>query len=37
VGVSGTPAVILENGMMLPGYQEPDALIGILEQMKAAG
>ncbi|MBA6230807.1 MULTISPECIES: bifunctional protein-disulfide isomerase/oxidoreductase DsbC [unclassified Colwellia] len=37
VGVSGTPAVILENGMMLPGYQEPDALIGILEQMKVAG
>jgi thiol:disulfide interchange protein DsbC len=37
VGVSGTPAVILENGMMLPGYQEPNALIGILEQMKAAG
>jgi thiol:disulfide interchange protein DsbC len=37
VGVSGTPAVILENGMMLPGYQEPNALINILEQVKAAG
>jgi thiol:disulfide interchange protein DsbC len=37
VGVNGTPAVILENGMMLPGYQEPDALIKILEQMKATG
>lgn len=37
VGVNGTPAVILENGMMLPGYQEPNALIKILEQVKAAG
>ena len=37
VGVSGTPAVILENGMLLPGYRDPDALITILEQMKAAG
>jgi thiol:disulfide interchange protein DsbC len=37
VGVSGTPAVILENGMMLPGYQEPNALINILEQMKVSG
>jgi thiol:disulfide interchange protein DsbC len=37
VGVSGTPAVILENGMMLPGYQEPDALVAIIEQMKTAG
>jgi thiol:disulfide interchange protein DsbC len=37
VGVSGTPAVILENGMMLPGYQAPEALITILEQVKTAG
>jgi thiol:disulfide interchange protein DsbC len=37
VGVNGTPAVILENGMMLPGYQEPSALLTILEQVKTAG
>jgi thiol:disulfide interchange protein DsbC len=37
IGVSGTPAVILENGVMIPGYQEPNALINILEQMKLAG
>jgi thiol:disulfide interchange protein DsbC len=37
VGVSGTPAVILENGTMLPGYQDPNSLIKILEQMKASG
>jgi len=37
VGVNSTPTVILENGMMFPGYQEPDALIKMLEQMKAAG
>lgn len=37
VGVSGTPAVILENGMMIPGYKAPDELITILEQIKAAG
>jgi thiol:disulfide interchange protein DsbC len=36
MGVSGTPAIILENGMMMPGYQEPDKLIAVLEQMKAA-
>jgi thiol:disulfide interchange protein DsbC len=37
VGVSGTPNVILENGMLLPGYQEPDKLINILRQVEAAG
>ena len=37
VGVNGTPAVILENGMLLPGYREPDALLTILEQMKVQG
>jgi len=37
VGVSGTPALILENGMLLPGYRDPDALLTILEQMKAQG
>jgi thiol:disulfide interchange protein DsbC len=37
VGVNSTPTVILENGMMIPGYKEPDALITILEQVKAQG
>jgi len=37
VGVNSTPTVIFENGMMMPGYKEPDALITILEQMKAQG
>jgi thiol:disulfide interchange protein DsbC len=33
VGVTGTPAIILANGMMLPGYKEPDALLSILESL----
>ncbi len=35
VGVSGTPAIIFDNGFMLPGYKEPAALLAILESMKA--
>jgi len=37
VGVSGTPSIILEDGMMLPGYKDPQALLTLLEQIKAAG
>jgi thiol:disulfide interchange protein DsbC len=37
VGVSGTPAIIFENGMMLPGYKEPEALLTLLEQVKTSG
>lgn len=33
VGVNATPAIIFDNGMMLPGYQKPEALIKILESM----
>ncbi len=33
IGVSGTPAIILANGMMLPGYKEPDDLLAILESL----
>jgi thiol:disulfide interchange protein DsbC len=33
VGVNGTPAMILENGMMLPGYRQPDELLALLEQL----
>ncbi|XQW84164.1 bifunctional protein-disulfide isomerase/oxidoreductase DsbC [Thalassotalea piscium] len=37
IGVSGTPAIILENGLMLPGYKDPDSLLQILDQVKATG
>jgi len=37
VGVNSTPTLILENGMMIPGYKEPGALIEILKQVNAAG
>ena len=30
-GVSGTPAIIFENGTMVPGYQPPEALFAALE------
>lgn len=33
VGVSGTPAMILENGFLLPGYREPQDLVKILASM----
>lgn len=33
VGVSGTPAIILENGMMLPGYQPPAQLEEVLKKL----
>lgn len=32
VGVEGTPALILANGRLLPGYREPQDLLAILEQ-----
>ncbi|NMP29988.1 thioredoxin fold domain-containing protein [Thalassotalea sp. M1531] len=33
VGVSGTPAIILANGFMLPGYRGPEDLMNILESL----
>ncbi len=33
VGVNGTPAIIMADGDMIPGYQPPDKLIQILENM----
>lgn len=30
--VSGTPALVLENGVMIPGYISPDELLAILKQ-----
>jgi len=32
IGVSGTPAIILEDGKMIPGYQPPQQLLKILQQ-----
>ncbi|WP_440875741.1 bifunctional protein-disulfide isomerase/oxidoreductase DsbC [Thalassotalea sp. PLHSN55] len=33
VGVNGTPAIILADGNMIPGYQPPERLIQVLENM----
>ncbi len=30
VGVNGTPSIVLENGTMLPGYQDPEQLKQVL-------
>jgi len=32
VGVNGTPAIILDDGTMIPGYQEPAQLFAVLDQ-----
>ncbi|WP_448569345.1 bifunctional protein-disulfide isomerase/oxidoreductase DsbC [Thalassotalea ganghwensis] len=37
IGVSGTPAMIFENGFMLPGYKDPESLLKIIESVNAAG
>tara|TARA_R110000744_G_scaffold2452_3_gene9899 strand:- start:164 stop:973 length:810 start_codon:yes stop_codon:yes gene_type:complete len=37
VGVTGTPAIILENGMMVPGYQDPSKLFVLLETSQQGG
>jgi thiol:disulfide interchange protein DsbC len=36
IGVSGTPALVLEDGDLLPGYVPPDRLIAYLEERAAA-
>lgn len=33
IGVNGTPAMVLSNGMLVPGYQEPAQLIKLLESI----
>tara|TARA_R110001583_G_scaffold117347_3_gene268425 strand:- start:185 stop:988 length:804 start_codon:yes stop_codon:yes gene_type:complete len=33
VGVNGTPAIILSNGMMVPGYQPPEQLEQLLKNL----
>lgn len=36
MGVTGTPALMLEDGEMLPGYVPPDRLIAVLDERKNA-
>ncbi len=33
VGVNGTPALVLSNGMMVPGYQPPEQLEQLLKSL----
>lgn len=33
IGVNGTPAIVLSNGYMIPGYQTPDQLLQVLNAM----
>ncbi len=32
LGIRGTPAIILPNGTLSPGYKEADALIALIEK-----
>ncbi len=34
IGVTGTPAIILDNGMLLSGYRPPEAMLQMLKQMQ---
>ncbi|QYJ83181.1 bifunctional protein-disulfide isomerase/oxidoreductase DsbC [Shewanella rhizosphaerae] len=34
LGVNGTPAIILEDGTMIPGYQPPEQLIQVLDRIQ---
>jgi thiol:disulfide interchange protein DsbC len=36
VGVSGTPALVLDDGQLVPGYVPPDRLIQVLDARKKA-
>ncbi|MFB1014118.1 MAG: thiol:disulfide interchange protein DsbC [Alteromonadaceae bacterium] len=33
IGINSTPAIIFENGMLVPGYQDPDKLSEMLSNM----
>jgi len=35
-GIQGTPAIILENGMMIPGYQGPKEMAAMLDAHQTA-
>ncbi|MBI5640198.1 MAG: thioredoxin fold domain-containing protein [Nitrospirae bacterium] len=32
LGISGTPAIILPDGVIIPGYREADALINLIDK-----
>ncbi|MBV4367313.1 bifunctional protein-disulfide isomerase/oxidoreductase DsbC [Erwinia sp. BNK-24-b] len=36
-GIQGTPAILLQNGMMIPGYQGPQEMKKLLDSQKAGG
>ncbi|WP_410013615.1 bifunctional protein-disulfide isomerase/oxidoreductase DsbC [Sodalis sp. C49] len=36
-GIQGTPAVLLDNGAMVPGYQSPKEMAAMLDQQQAGG
>jgi len=36
LGVNGTPALVLENGQIYPGYAPADKLIAVLDKVKAS-
>ncbi|NDL64146.1 bifunctional protein-disulfide isomerase/oxidoreductase DsbC [Acerihabitans arboris] len=36
-GIQGTPAVLLDNGTMVPGYQSPKEMAAMLDQQQAGG
>ncbi len=33
-GITGTPAIIMSDGVIIPGYKEADALISLIDQRK---
>lgn len=35
VGVNSTPAILFDNGLLLPGYRQPQDLIKVLESLKS--
>ncbi len=36
-GIQGTPAILLQNGMMIPGYQGPQEIKQLLDSQKTGG
>lgn len=37
IGVTGTPAIVTEDGQIIPGYRKPADMLQALDQMAAAG
>jgi thiol:disulfide interchange protein DsbC len=32
IGINGTPAIILQNGILIPGYKDADSLIAVIDK-----